>query len=276
MLPVRLCSHHDGILVSGVVHDAHRYGTQDGGILLYPCSNIFSVDYQGAPFQLFALPHILALGVIMLLNLSLVYVRTVPDVPGYAALPKVLAGVLLVNDAAYHLWLWANGFWSLQYSLPLHMCSVMVIVSAMTLLTGSRRLYPYTYFLGIGGAMQALLTPPLTYYGFPHYLFFQTFISHGLIVTAALYMTIVRGYRPTLRSLWQVLVGTHLYMVVVAGVNMLLGSNYMFLARKPDVVTLLDVLAPWPWYLLWMEALGLVVIGVLYLPFALSDWRRAR
>jgi uncharacterized membrane protein YwaF len=70
-----------------------------------------------------------------------------------------------------------------------------------------------------------------------------------------------------------VLIGTHLYIVVIGSINMLLGSNYMFLSGKPSMVTLLDVLGPWPWYLAWIEVIGLAVIGVLYLPFAIYDWR---
>jgi hypothetical integral membrane protein (TIGR02206 family) len=240
---------------------------------LSPCSNIFSIHDQGEPFQLFSLPHLIVLALIILVNLSLVYVRATLARPVYNALPKILAGVLLANEIAYYLWLWWYDLWAIEHSLPLHMCSVMVFASAITLLTGNRVVYDYTYFWGLGGATQALLTPPLTYYGFPHFLFFQTFISHGLIVTAALYMTIVQRYRPTRQSVRHVLIGTHLYLVVVGGINALLGSNYMFLCRKPSMPTLLDALGPWPWYLLWLEGIGLTMIGLLYLPFAIYDWR---
>lgn len=33
-------------------------------------------------------------------------------------------------------------------------------------------------------------------YAFPHFRFFQVFLSHGGIVTAAIYMTFIEGYRP--------------------------------------------------------------------------------
>jgi len=50
-------------------------------------------------------------------------------------------------------------------------------------------------------------------------------------------------------------------------------SNYMFIAHKPDTPSLLDVLGPWPWYILSAEAVGLAVGLLLYLPFALRDWK---
>jgi hypothetical integral membrane protein (TIGR02206 family) len=64
-------------------------------------------------------------------------------------------------------------------------------------------------------------------------------------------------------------------MVVVGGINAVLGSNYLFIAHKPDAQTLLDVLGPWPWYILSMEVIGLVVFVLLYLPFWLRPSRQS-
>jgi uncharacterized membrane protein YwaF len=42
---------------------------------------------------------------------------------------------------------------------------------------------------------------------------------------------------------------------------------------KPDVPSLLDLLPPWPVYILYMELIGVLSILVLYLPFLVQDWR---
>lgn len=65
-------------------------------------------------------------------------------------------------------------------------------------------------------------------------------------------------------------------MVVVFGINSVIGSNYLYVNRKPPVPTLLDVLPEWPVYLLFMEAIGLVMFLLLYLPFIIKDWRGAK
>jgi uncharacterized membrane protein YwaF len=54
----------------------------------------------------------------------------------------------------------------------------------------------------------------------------------------------------------------------------LLDSNYLFLARKPYTPSLLDLLGPWPIYIIWMEVIGIATILILYLPFALADLRQ--
>jgi hypothetical integral membrane protein (TIGR02206 family) len=129
--------------------------------------------------------------------------------------------------------------------LPLHLCSVLVWVGALGLVTKRYTVYEFMYFMGIGGALQALLTPDAGAYGFPHYKFFQTFLSHGLIITSAIYMTLVEGFRPTWNSVWRVFLWMNLYMGIVFVINMALGSNYLFIAHKPETASILDMLPAW-------------------------------
>jgi hypothetical integral membrane protein (TIGR02206 family) len=234
--------------------------------------NLIAKDYVGEPFRHFRAPHLAALGALALLNAGLIYF-------GRSAAPETLrlvrytmAAVLVVNESAWHWWNWRTGQWTLQTMLPLHLCGLMVWSSAVMLVTRSNTLYEFLYFLGIGAASQALLTPDLGNYGFPHFRYFQTFISHGLLVTAPIYMTVVEGYRPYWPSLLRVAVGMNLYLLIIMFVNARLGSNYMFVARKPDTPSLIDILGPWPWYLLALEGIGLVLSLLLYAPFAIGDW----
>jgi hypothetical integral membrane protein (TIGR02206 family) len=66
----------------------------------------------------------------------------------------------------------------------------------------------------------------------------------------------------------------NLYMVVIFFINLWLGSNYLFIAHKPATASVLDMLPPWPYYILYIEALGMILTLLLYLPFAISDWRK--
>ncbi|MDO9348014.1 MAG: YwaF family protein [Anaerolineales bacterium] len=56
-------------------------------------------------------------------------------------------------------------------------------------------------------------------------------------------------------------------------VNLLIGSNYLFIAHKPPTASLLDLLPEWPWYIAWVEVIGILICLILYLPFAIQDWR---
>ena len=130
--------------------------------------------------------------------------------------------------------------------------------------------------MGLIGASQALLTPDLTIYGFPHFRFIEYFSLHGLLILAVVYMTTVEGFRPTWRSLPRVILIANLYWVFCGLVNPLLGSNYLYTAGKLPTPSMLDLLGPWPVYLVAMEGLGLVFCLLLYLPFVIRDGRAAR
>ena len=235
----------------------------------------FSRNYTGAPFELFGPAHLTALGIVLLLNLALLLVRRNPSPRLRLTIRYTLATVLILNEIAWHLWNYFTGQWTLQTMLPLHLCSLLVWMSAYMLVTKSYVIYEFAYFLGIAGAIQALLTPDAGIYGFPHFRFFQVILSHGAIVTAAIYMTVVEGYRPYWRSVRRVLVWGNLYMLAILALNSVLGSNYLFVSRKPDTPSLIDLLGPWPWYLLVIEAIALVMCLLLYLPYALRDRRSA-
>lgn len=157
--------------------------------------------------------------------------------------------------------------WSLQESLPLHLCPLTGYLAVLMLLTRNYYLYEFVYFMGIAAPGLSLLTPDIDRYGFPHYKFFLFFISHSLPVTAALYMTIVEGCQPSLGSIGRIAVEINVLMLSVWILNAVLGSNYIFLNRKPRTTSLYDLLGPWPWYILGLELVGCITSLLLWLPF---------
>jgi hypothetical integral membrane protein (TIGR02206 family) len=239
-------------------------------------NGFFSKDFAGGPFVLFSTSHWVAIILIVLFNLSFLYLRRNPGEKIRIRLRYGMAAVLIINESLWHIWNLVTGQWTLQTMLPLHLCSLFVFLSAYMLVRRSYPIYEFAYFLGIGGAMQAILTPDLGIYDFPHFRYFQVFVSHGLIVSAPIYLTLVEGWRPTWRSLGRVLVWSNVYMLFVGAVNWLVGGNYMFIAHKPETASLIDVLGPWPWYIFSLEAVGFVLFFLLYLPFAIRDFTARR
>jgi hypothetical integral membrane protein (TIGR02206 family) len=232
----------------------------------------FSANYTGPSFEYWGTAHLGALAFLVLLNLFLISFRHSSD-HTKGTLRWLLAIILVVNELAWHYWNYINGLWSMQTLLPLHLCSALIWLGALMLMTKNYRIYEFVYFLGIGGAIQALATPGIGIYGFPHFVFFQYFLSHGLLITSAIFMTVVEGFRPTWKSMVRVFVWTNIYVVIIYFVNNYLGSNYLMINYKPPSPTLLDLLPPWPVYILYMELIGVATMLLLYIPFAVKDWR---
>lgn len=81
-------------------------------------------------------------------------------------------------------------------------------------------------------------------------------------------MIAAEKYKPTVRSLWVTFLLVNIYGAFIFLINRLLKSNYMYMMKKPGGgASLLDVLGPWPWYLLSAEAVTIVFFYLLYLPF---------
>ncbi len=161
-----------------------------------------------------------------------------------------------------------------QEHLPLHLCRIGSYICTFMLLTRSYRLFEVAYFWGIGGSAAALLTPDLIF-NFPHPIFLGFFIGHTLVLGSVLFAIGAFNFRPRLRSIGFAAIVTALYMSAVALVNLALDTNYLYLSHKPETATLYDYLGPWPWYIVSVWVIGIVVSAMLYLPFARRRSARA-
>jgi hypothetical integral membrane protein (TIGR02206 family) len=181
-------------------------------------------------------------------------------------------GILLAaNFLGYAIYLRAVGLLELRNALPFQLCDWAMVAIIVALRTRRERWLEVAYFWGIGGTVQAILTPDLRY-GFPDIRFMSFFVGHAGIVIGIGFLMITRRYRPHFNSIGRVFAWTELYFVIALTVDRITGVNYGFLLHKPEAFSLLSYLSDtWPIYILQMHILALLFFGVLYLPFALFD-----
>ena len=223
-------------------------------------------------FDLFGFAHIVVIVLAVAVPAVLaVFVKRADSERVTRAVSVTLALVILVNQIVYwcYRFVTEGGDVFVREHLPLHLCGITILLSVATLLFRRQRIYELTYFWGLAGATNAIVTPELTE-GFPEYMFFQYFISHAGIVGAALFATWGLGMRPTFRSLVRAFVLLNALAVPVTVVNLALNSNYMYLC-EPPVTASPFLFLPWPWYLLIIEVLGLTFFALLYLPVHLRS-----
>jgi hypothetical integral membrane protein (TIGR02206 family) len=219
-------------------------------------------------FSAFSLHHLAALAVFAVAVLVLFLCRRPLRRENRSRYGRfALAAVLAASEISLNVWYVVQGVYDPKDTLPLELCSISLYLCVAMLLARSRAIFQIVYFTGIGGALQALLTPVL-YYDYPHFRFIEFFAAHIAIILAVLYMVWVEGFRPTVKSVFIALGFLNVLLIPVFAINSVTGGNYMFLARKPDTASLLDLLGPYPWYLLSMEAVALVIFLILYVPFA--------
>lgn len=191
------------------------------------------------------------------------------------AVSRAFAGALI---AIWIVWYWliaARGWISPQTILPMDLCDWATIATLVTLLRPNQRSYELAYFWALSGTLQALVTPEL-YYDFPDLRFVIFFAFHGGTIAAVLFLTLARGMRPYPASLPRVIAWSLLYLVSALAVNRLFGTNFGYLSAKPTTASLLDLMGPWPIYVVALAGLGIFYVLVLYAPFFVADRFRRR
>lgn len=233
-------------------------------------NSFFSVN-NIHPFQLFSTSHLVALATLATACVALFLARhRLRGEKANRVYRLTLAIIILLLSVSLEVWNVAVGIWSVTSSLPMHLCGISLILSAVMLIKKNDVIFEITYVWGMGGALQALLTPNL-WYSFPHFIFFQFFLAHGSIILACLSMIFLEGSRLRPGSLKRVVLITNAYALFIAAFNYCTGSNYLFLCRKPGLPSLLDYLGPWPWYILSLELILFLIFFLCYLPFHLHD-----
>ena len=176
--------------------------------------------------------------------------------------------MLIANYGGYAAFLLRRQQLVWQQALPFQLCDWAMVTVIVALLTRRERWSEVSYFWGIGGTLQAILTPNLPV-GFPSVRFLSFFVGHCGIVVGVIYLLVARRFRPSLGSIWRTLAWSELYLVTTMLVDRLTNVNYGFLLHKPEAASILDYLSRTHWlYLLELNALALVFFALLYAPFA--------
>jgi len=225
--------------------------------------------------KLLSLEHLATLGVITGCIAALVIAARLR--PGAWMVPacRAVAVLIVVNECGWWVWLAFQHTWSASYALPLQLCDVVAFVSAAALWTRRPLLVELSYFWGLAGTANGLISPDVPTH-FPSYLFLQYFIAHGTIVAAALILVVGLRITPRRGAVARVFGLTVVLAAIDAVVNLIVGSNYLYLRHTPDVPNLLDLLGPWPWYIVAAAGLALVIFTVLDLPFWIGRRRLAQ
>lgn len=231
--------------------------------------NCMTFGLTDKPLEVFSRPHLAAMLIIAVLCIIIIQLRNLlqKDTAG-KYFRYIMAVIIFIQFALLYIWYGYSGELSIEVTLPLQLCDISLFLSIAVLITKNRYLFELLYFWGLGGATQAILTPDMGNYTFPHFVFYQFFLSHALIVLTCIYMVNVEKFRPTFKSILRVFIITNIYAAVILPINIITGGNYMFLMRKPMGGSIMDFLGPWPWYIISLEAIAVITYILLYLPFA--------
>jgi hypothetical integral membrane protein (TIGR02206 family) len=209
--------------------------------------------------------HVVAIVVTALLCVLVVWAARAR--PGASTQPasRALGAVILAGLVFEQTVVIVRGDWSADVYLPLQLSDAVTLVAVLALWSGRPSLVELTYFWGLTAALAAVLTPALAR-GFPDLTFFTFFATHSGAVLAAVLLVYGRRLAPGPGAVGRAWYATLAVAAVAAVANLVTGGNYMFLRQKPDS-SLLDLMGPWPLYIVSAGALGLALFAMLDAPF---------
>jgi hypothetical integral membrane protein (TIGR02206 family) len=179
---------------------------------------------------------------------------------------RVMAVGVVVAAVPIQIYQLLPADWDLGTSLPLALCDLAWLAVVYALWTRSWWAAGLAYYWGLTLTIQGLLTPSLGQ-TFPDVRYFGFWSLHLLVVWSAVYLTWGIGVRPTWSSYRLAVAATAVWAAVVYLFNVVADTNYGYLNHKPSATSILDLLGPWPWYVLAEIAIVVTVWAAMTYPW---------
>ncbi len=232
----------------------------------------FAFLFEQEEFKPFSYQHGIPLLIIAVFGLiSILFGRRLYSVDKKWRLLFYISFLPLLSYIMYVVFRIIEGEFSLQEDLPFHVCRTLAFFCPIVIYYRQRFFLGIFYFWIMVGTLNANLSPDIKY-DFPHWNYFTYWMLHGLLVVIPLYYVIVLDIKIKWKDLFHAVWTANVFLLFSLCANMILGSNYMYTMRKPDVGSLLDYMGEWPIYLLTTQLLAVVLFVIVFVPILL--WRK--
>lgn len=230
----------------------------------------FSFFAYNKDFELFGAQHFVALALLIILSIALpIIAKRYLNDQQKLQLSRIMAVTISFWALIYVVILLLLGNFNYKTDLPLDVCNITAVLLPFLMWNPKFRIHEILYFWVLAGTIQAIITPHL-YNGFPNFIFIKYWFVHAGLVVYVIYATVVFGLKPNVKSIFKSFLALQTYVILVYGINYLLGSNYVYVMQKPPTASALDYLGDWPYYIFKAELIALVVFFVVYLPMLLQ------
>lgn len=158
-----------------------------------------------------------------------------------------------------------NNF-NIKTDLPLYLCSFSALIFPIIVFLNKPFLFRIFYFWCMAWGIQAISTPDILD-GYLSLEYYRYWIVHLGTMIIVLYGVFVLKIYPNFNSVFLSILALQGYILIVFLINEILDTNYMYLSVKPESVTVLDYLGPWPYYILALQFFLIPYFLLFYLPF---------
>ena len=185
----------------------------------------------------------------------------------------IMALALIADELWKMVWLFIGGTYQATY-LPLHLCSINIILIAVHAWRPSKTLDNFLYTFCLPAAVIALCCPTWTKLPPVNFMLLHSFTIHMLLAAYPLMLTVGSDIRPRLREVPKCLLLLVCLAIPIYGFNRLFGTNFMFLMSAPKGTPLVWFARHWGSHLWGFPILLPLVVALMHLPWLLFEKRR--
>lgn len=213
-------------------------------------------------FKLFSNEHFVLIFSNIIFFIFLLFIANFFDKRHFAKITAIVIFILKLAELSYrHLYNNEEIF----ELLPLHLCNITLIFVIIMMLSGSKSLFQLCFYWSVG-AIFAVATPDVKY-SFPNFMTVSFFITHFYILFAVAYFYLYFSFRPAIWGYFTAFFTINIICLGVYFLNVHLGTNYLYVNRVPSFSSPLNYFGEWPYYIIVVELIYIILTYLLYLSF---------
>jgi len=236
----------------------------------------FFGDTVGIEFVAWGIYHWIPLFLVVAGVLVIYFLKDKIKASGYDKRIRYTLGVLgILSEVSLHIWLIANGNWSIQHNLPIGICSFSMYLGIYVIFTKSWKVFEIGYFWAIGGVLSVVF--PDILFGPDNFRYYNFLFLHMIFFFMYMYMMFVHGYVPTFKSFRKsFLLLTAIVLVFIVPANLIFETNFMYLLEPGDTPFGIFGGFNYPLYLTGCILLSMAGMTLWYAPVAIYNKLKAK
>ncbi|WP_449623140.1 YwaF family protein [Robertmurraya sp. Marseille-Q9965] len=216
-------------------------------------------------FTTFSFAHVVTILLFFMIYFAIVFHRKkLTSYQGY--IKWTLLSSLIICEVSYQSWLILTKQWEVS-DLPLQLCSISTYITLFLFLKNNQRMFNLLYFIGTLPPILGMVTPELEHQ-FPHFHFLEYFLHHAAIPLSVLYFILFENYRVPKKAIINSFIILNILAVPIFFLNLLLDTNFFYIASPTERETLLSFFGSGIWYYINLEIIALLVFAITYWPMA--------
>lgn len=189
---------------------------------------------EGLGFRLYDLTHLMWLGIFVILCSVSVIIYKKLNQKNRNIMRIGIAVTVITLETAKNIVAFAVGDFGIGH-MPFHLCGINVLLITFCIFKRTKTVENFLYYIGIPGAMLALLTPDWTNMPCLNYFHMHSFIIHMFLVLYPFVLVVSGDLKPDFKSMPKCVLLLIGFAIPALILNIIFDQNFMFLMNTAGI-----------------------------------------